>query len=353
MSKTNKLAPGGTEKNSAWIGVRTPEVEAKYSKVERGDLDRKDGIGATCDVYCKEGQEVDGASATGTSIFDPVLCELCYKWFIPVGGSILDPFAGGSVRGIVAATLGHAYTGIDLSARQIAANEAQAAGLCGAIKPTWIVGDSREVAALLKLAGNDGLFDFVFACPPYYDLEVYSEDQRDLSVCSWLEFCDGYGRIITACVERLKLNRFAVFVIGDVRDKEGFYRKLPQLTVDCFEKAGMKLYNAAVLLTAVGSLPIRVGKQFSSGRKLGNTHQHVLCFFKGDPRKIKDDFPKLDQFGGEADDDDGSEPNVIATETAVAEVIAEAKNPKTTKPKAEKSSMDLVVDDKWANWRPT
>src|SRR6185295_8430413 len=31
-------------------------------------------------------------SQTGTSIFDPVLCELAYKWFCPPGGSILDPF---------------------------------------------------------------------------------------------------------------------------------------------------------------------------------------------------------------------------------------------------------------------
>ena len=31
---------------------------------------------------------------SGTSIFDPVLCEIAYRWFSPVGGLILDPFAG-------------------------------------------------------------------------------------------------------------------------------------------------------------------------------------------------------------------------------------------------------------------
>jgi hypothetical protein len=31
-----------------------------------------------------------------------VLCEIAYRWFSPPGGLILDPFAGGSVRGIVA-----------------------------------------------------------------------------------------------------------------------------------------------------------------------------------------------------------------------------------------------------------
>lgn len=30
-----------------------------------------------------------------TSIFDPVVCELMYKWFCAENGCILDPFAGG------------------------------------------------------------------------------------------------------------------------------------------------------------------------------------------------------------------------------------------------------------------
>ena len=63
--------------------------------------------------------------APGTSIFDPVLCELIYRWFAPKAGVVLDPFAGGSVRGIVAARLGLTYVGIDLRAEQVAANREQ------------------------------------------------------------------------------------------------------------------------------------------------------------------------------------------------------------------------------------
>ena len=39
-----------------------------------------------------------------------------------------------------------------------------------------------------------------------------------------------------------------------------------------------------MLVTAVGSLPLRVGRQFSPARKLGKTHQNVLVFVKGDPK---------------------------------------------------------------------
>jgi hypothetical protein len=218
---------------------------------------------------------------SGTSIFDPVLCELVYRWFAPPGGSILDPFAGGSVRGVVAAVLGYAYTGIELRPEQIAANREQAARITTDDPPTWIEGDSRDAATLAP-----GPHDLVFSCPPYADLERYSDDPRDLSTMDYGAFLDAYRAIIAAAVGTLRTNRFAVFVVGDVRDKRGFYRNLPAATIDAFQAAGATLYNEAILVTAVGSLPIRVGKQFEGGRKLGKTHQNVLVFYKGDPKRI-------------------------------------------------------------------
>jgi len=49
----------------------------------------------------------------------------------------------------------------------------------------------------------------------------------------------------------------------------------------------MKLYNDAILINAVGSLPIRTASQFPNSRKLGRGHQNILVFYKGDPSKIK------------------------------------------------------------------
>jgi len=37
-------------------------------------------------------------------------------------------------------------------------------------------------------------------------------------------------------------------------------------------------------------LPVRVTKQFQAGRKIGKTHQNILVFYKGDPKKIKKEF---------------------------------------------------------------
>lgn len=227
---------------------------------------------------------MDGAPQSGTSIFDPVLCELAYRWFCPPGGLILDPFAGGSVRGIVASKLGRHYIGIDLRPEQIAANRAQGQAICDAdMQPEWIEGDSLNLHALLGDSQQPA--DFIFSCPPYFWLEVYSDDPRDLSTMGLDQFCAAYNAIVEASCARLKNDRFATFVIGEVRDKKGFCVNFFGRTVEAFERAGLRLYNDAILVTSAGSLPIRAGKQFEATRKLGRTHQYVLTFCKGDPRK--------------------------------------------------------------------
>lgn len=239
------------------------------------------------------GFEESAPGSSGTSIFDPVLCELIYRWFCPTAGIVLDPFAGGSVRGIVASHIRLQYIGIDLRPEQIAANREQAARIAKDPHPVWIVGDSRNIGTLCPNVKAD----LVFSCPPYADLERYSDDPNDLSTMDYPAFIEAYRAIIKASCAMLKPNRFAVFVVGDIRDKKGFYRGFVYDTRQAFEDCGLHLYNDAVLVTAVGSLPIRVGRQFSGGRKLGKTHQNVLVFYNGDPKAIKTEFSGECQFG--------------------------------------------------------
>jgi DNA modification methylase len=217
---------------------------------------------------------------SGTSIFDPVLCELVYRWFCPPEGSILDPFAGGSVRGIVASKLKRNYTGIDLCAHQLTANRKQGKQICSTPAPRWIEGNSANAETLAP-----GNYDLLFSCPPYGDLERYSDDPDDLSTMDWPAFLATYRTIVAACCRMLKPDSFACFVVGDIRDKKGMYRNLIGETVRAFQDAGTMLYNEAILVTAVGSLPIRVAKQFEASRKLGKTHQNVLVFVKGIPER--------------------------------------------------------------------
>lgn len=256
---------------------------------------------------------------SGTSVFDPVLCEIAYRWFSPPGGSVLDPFTGGSVRGIVAGMLGRHYTGIDLRAEQVAANDANwllVADACeqgpgaanaestGRIRPRWLTGDALEVQMLAN-----GEYDFIFTCPPYADLERYSDDPRDLSTMDYAKFLDQYRAIIERSCFLLKPNRFAAIVVGEIRTKDkngyGAYRNFVGDTVRAFLDAGMQLYNEAVLITQVGSTAIRVRAQFEKSRKLGKIHQNVLVFVKGDGRLATESCGKVDVFLPERDDENG------------------------------------------------
>lgn len=93
------------------------------------------------DTTAKEKNQIEYVS-----IFDPALCEVIYKWFCPENGTILDPFAGGSVRGIVANYLGYNYTGIDIRQEQIDSNREQAQEILDVDKqPNYYVGDSNKV----------------------------------------------------------------------------------------------------------------------------------------------------------------------------------------------------------------
>lgn len=227
----------------------------------------------------------------GTSIFDPVLCELAYRWFSPPAGAVLDPFAGGSVRGIVAGVLGRSYLGVDLRAEQVVENAKQWKKIAKTSPRVvqWMAGDSR---ALITPAL--GSFDFVFSCPPYADLEQYSEDPADLSAMEYDAFLAAYREIIAASIKQLKPDRFACFVVGDVRDPRGLYRGLPSATIAAFEAAGARLYNEALLLAPIGTLAMRAGRTFSASRKLGKAHQQVLVFVKGDPMKAAKDCGEIE-----------------------------------------------------------
>lgn len=230
--------------------------------------------------------------ATGTSIFDPTLCEVLYSWFSRPGAHVLDPFAGGSVRGIVASMLGREYVGVDLSAAQVEANRTQGEAICvgpalvpdiECSQPRWHVGDARNIGVEWPVSGE--VFDMVLTCPPYFNLEVYSDDPADLSQAPDLPaFIDGLAAVLTACAERLADNRFVVVVMGEARDKIGLLYGLVPGTIDAAERAGLGYLNELVLVTMVGSLALRVNAPFNTNRKIGRTHQSILVFVKGDPR---------------------------------------------------------------------
>ena len=216
--------------------------------------------------------------APGTSIFDPQLANVMYKWFCPDNGMILDPFSGGSVRGIVAGLKGYHYTGIDIRKEQIDENNKHIKSVNWSdisVHPKWIKGDSNIVLDKLN-----PIYDMVFSCPPYADLEVYSDMEGDISNMNYDTFLRAYKSIISKSVKLLKNGGRACFVVGEVRGKDGSYHNFVADTITAFIEAGMKYYNEIIYITPNGTAGMRAKRQFTHGRKVVKTHQNILMFVK-------------------------------------------------------------------------
>jgi len=274
------------ERKRAWVALG---IEGSKGRGEGGNVYGPDPMRGGVSWF-QEAKE-DGVVA-GTSMFDPVLCELVYRWFCPPGGRVLDPFAGESTKGLVAGYLGYGYTGLELRQEQVDENLTQAERLELQTQPVWLAGDSVKLDELLE---EDDKYDLIFTSPPYFNLEVYSGEEADGSAAiNYEDFMQWYENIFAQSVHHLKGQRFVVVKVGEIRDEAGFYRNFVGDNVRLFAAMGCRYYNEAILITAVGSLPIRAGRQFNAYRKLGKAHQNILVFFYGgDLEKIKSSFGEV------------------------------------------------------------
>ena len=237
---------------------------------------------------------------SNVSILDPVLCELMLSWFgMPKGGKAkcFDCFAGDTVFGYVSSFLGNSFTGIELRPEQAKINAERTKHL----NAKYICDDGQNVAKHIPAESQD----FFFSCPPYFDLEVYSDLENDASNQKDYEsFRQILENAFTGAVKCLKPNRFAVVVMSNVRDhKDGHYYDICSDISRIFEKNGCILYNEIILLNVIGTAAIRA-KQAMKNRKVCRVHQEVLVYYKGDPNKIKDEFGEVAVKEIEADENE-------------------------------------------------
>ena len=458
------------KRKKSWISIG---LQSEVGRNEKGMANN-----SINSIFKRNRKAGGGESRTNISIFDPVLCELMYSWFCPPKGVVIDPFAGGSVRGVIAAYMDKSYWGCELRPEQVQANYEQADILLGNFKQikisnkmmrqrfhdcnldyikntckgrccqgnktllvtihpseqnffeqlgakidenSFIIPDSRGLCpfkqndgtcgihtrkpfgcaaspftlnskdtliirnryrlmpcykerkkipaykahqeSLRKILGDENTdyltkyldeggekdillnipysnyrrlkdndqfkkgessanpasgklnwvcgdslheikkapeADFIFSCPPYGNLEVYSDIDGDISNLNYNEFLESYQQIITESLSRLKNNRFACFVVSNFRGKQGFIHDFVGDTIKAFENNQVFLYNDIVLATSLGSLPIRAGKIFDTKRKVGKAHQNILVFYKGDPNKIPEIMKKENLHGNQA-----------------------------------------------------
>lgn len=234
-----------------------------------------------------------GKKFNDASILDPVLAEIMCRWFTPQpkGNKCFDVFAGDTAFGFVSSYLGNEFNGIELRQEQADFNQHRIDAF--GLNAHYHCDDGRNVLDHLQPESQD----LLFSCPPYFDLEVYSDKENDASnQGSYEEFYAILDEAFKKAAVCLKENRFAVIVITEIRSrKNGAYYDFTGDVKRTFKEAGFCLYNDLVLINAAGSAAMRAANWMKT-RKMIRTHQNVLVFYKGNPKKIKDHFPVIEEY---------------------------------------------------------
>jgi hypothetical protein len=212
---------------------------------------------------------------TGThSVFPAPLMEMIImRYGGPVGSHILDAFAGGPPRGLVSCIMGHRYTGFEIRQEQITEN----INVLDRLKLTganYLCSDGRYLDV-------DTVFDAAITCPPYHDLEVYSDLPNDISAFgTYAEFNASMWLSAHAHFERLKPGAFACIVVGNFRDKRtGELIDFPGDTIVNFREAGFLFWQDIVLSKNFASAAVRAANAWR-GQKLVPRNERLLVFRK-------------------------------------------------------------------------
>lgn len=272
--------------------ITSPEI--KYKDIYQKTREHRESLGISFKEYLdkyvpdevkeREGQKVLSA---GVSLLDPVMAELVCRWFGLENCKSFDCFAGDSVFGYVSAHLGNEFTGIEIREEQARLNNERVEGMTA----RYINDDGQNVAQHIAPDSQD----LLFSCPPYYNLEVYSDLEKDASNQeTYYDFLVILTNAFKAALGCLKEDRFAVIVVGDVRDKKtGFYHNFVDDMKRIFKENGAALYNELILIETGASTALRAARYMES-RKVAKMHQNILVFYKGNPKNIKQSFKKIE-----------------------------------------------------------
>lgn len=278
-------------------GKLIQSIEMQYKDLYTRTAEHRKTLGISfreyLDKYVPEEvkqHESQKVPSTGVSLFDPVLAEILCKWFTPYkGAKIFDCFAGDTQKGLVFGTCGYEFKGVELRQEQVDINNEVIADR--GLPISYVCDDGQNVANHFEPESQD----LLFSCPPYFDLEVYSDLPNDASnQGTYEEFIAILDNAFKAAFGCLKKNRFAVVVLGDVRSKkDGSYYDFGGDVKRIFREAGAHLYNELILIEVSSSVALRA-KKYMESRKVAKMHQNILVFYKGDPAKVRNEFAPIE-----------------------------------------------------------
>jgi hypothetical protein len=207
------------------------------------------------------------------SVFPAPLVEwILLRYGGPPGGRVLDAFAGGPPRAVVSAIMGFEYHGFEIRQEQIDENMV-------VVKDLKLKGVNYHCADGRFLEIPNSVFDFALTCPPYYNLEQYSDDPMDISNAgSYNEFNAAMWFCACSHMPLMKPGAFVCIVVGNFREKRsGELIDFRAHTVNNFRDAGFYFHQEVILSKNFASAAKRSTNSWK-GLKLVPIHEFLLVF---------------------------------------------------------------------------
>jgi len=220
-------------------------------------------VGAQLQIRRDKGGHDNTSSRAEYSHFPQEVASICYELFLRDATSIFDPFAGWGERGAFAKTFNKNYVGFDINPVAIES----ALNLYG-------------VQNTLADSADDDIpeFDGLITCPPYWNLESYSDSGID-AIQTWGKFLFEYRRIIERCYLSAKSGTNFCFMVGDWRDSGKYYDFTHQTRAALYSCGAVPVDELCVSRKLVSKIKVMIPQAVRLGYTV-KVHETLLVFRK-------------------------------------------------------------------------
>ncbi len=264
----------------AWP-VTVWEIEDS-SPVDRALKSKGKGVGDAGAARTSKGTEQTYKKTVGTntdgavtSIFPPRVAANILTFFAPAQGWVYDPFAGGGTRAIMAANAGLDYLGVEIRGEEVEHLRALAKKHKVSDQIEIIHGDSRKRNGVEKES-----CDFLYTCPPYWNLEQYGGPEGDISMMDYGAFLEALYGIIRNSHRILKPGATSCWVVGLHRDPAHDMELVPMNHhIALLHKTAGFHFREEVIIYRKNPIALRRVGNFERGhRLLVRMHEYCLVF---------------------------------------------------------------------------
>lgn len=227
------------------------------------------------DIFDVSGQSCRGKSGA-LSGYPQNVGRYLVKMYSSEGDIILDPFAGHNSRMELCFKLNRDYIGYDISAQFMEANRLIAKQLQGSEQAMMFKGQS------IRLIEDDALnisleekADMCLTSPPYWDLEYYGDEPKQLGKCqTYSKFIDSLGAILQRCFANLKDGAYCCWSVNDFR-KNGIFYPYHSSVITLFGEVRFKLHD--IIIVDLGyPIGAAFATQLEEQKRTAKRHEYII-----------------------------------------------------------------------------